>query len=153
MAILFLNSTPHKTYIIESKLKVLLLLVSEIAAILENDRHNRPRRNLAWHYSYIYLFWYNVHVCQVSCFYHKMHDFPLICWANWPFKLNTSQNCSVEFGCTNNPRNGEVVLDDTLVRLRNEQDAFRINQEKTHLFFCTACCRREQVSCDWMTMQ
>ena len=21
-------------------------------------------------------------MCQVSCFYHKMHDFPLICWAN-----------------------------------------------------------------------
>ena len=65
----------------ESKLKVLRHLVSEIAAIFQNGRHNRARRNLAWHYSYIYLFWYNVHVCQVSCFYHRMHDFPLICWA------------------------------------------------------------------------
>ena len=36
---------------IQSKLKVLRLLVSEIAAILENGRHNRPRHNLAWHYS------------------------------------------------------------------------------------------------------
>ena len=36
---------------IESKLKVLRLLVSEIAAILENGRHNRLRHNLAWHYS------------------------------------------------------------------------------------------------------
>ena len=35
-----------------------------------------------------------------------------------PFKLNTSHNCSVEFGYTDNPRNGEVVLDDSLVRLR-----------------------------------
>ena len=26
----------------------------------------------------------NVRVCQVSCFYHKMHDFPLICWATTP---------------------------------------------------------------------
>ena len=51
-----------------------------MAAILENGRHNRPRHNLAWRYSYIYLFWYDVHVCQVSCFYHKMHDFSLICW-------------------------------------------------------------------------
>ena len=22
----------------------------------------------------IYLAWYDVHLCQVSCFYHKMHD-------------------------------------------------------------------------------
>ena len=36
-----------------------------------------------------------------------------------PFKLNTSQNCSVEFGYIDNPRNGEVVLDDTIVRLRH----------------------------------
>ncbi len=36
---------------IQSKLKVLRLLVSERAAILENGRHNRPRHNLAWHYS------------------------------------------------------------------------------------------------------
>ena len=35
------------------------------------------------------------------------------------YELNTSQNCSVEFGYTDNPRNGEVVLDDTLVRLRH----------------------------------
>ena len=56
------------------------LLVSGMVAILENGRHNRPRHNLAWHYSYIYLFCYNVHVCHVSCFYHKMHDFSLICW-------------------------------------------------------------------------
>ena len=34
-----------------TKLKVLRLLVSEIAAILENGHHNRPRHNLAWHYS------------------------------------------------------------------------------------------------------
>ena len=38
-------------YNIQSKLKVLRLLVSEIAAILENGRHSRPRHNLAWHYS------------------------------------------------------------------------------------------------------
>ena len=42
----------------------------------------KPPHNLAWHYSSIYLFWYNVHVCQISCFYHKMHDFSLICWAS-----------------------------------------------------------------------
>ena len=36
-----------------------------------------------------------------------------------PFKLNTSQNCSVEFGYIDNPRNGEVVLDDTIVSLRH----------------------------------
>ena len=24
-----------------------------------------------------------VHVCQVSCFYHKMQDFALICWTTW----------------------------------------------------------------------
>ena len=36
---------------IQSKLKVLRLLVSEIAAILENGRHSCPRHNLAWHYS------------------------------------------------------------------------------------------------------
>ena len=41
---------PQNLYI-QSKLKVLRLLVSEIAAILENGRHNRPRHNLAWHYS------------------------------------------------------------------------------------------------------
>ena len=35
----------------ESKLKALRLLVSEIAAILEYGRHNRHMRNLAWHYS------------------------------------------------------------------------------------------------------
>ena len=23
-------------------------------------------------------------MCQVSCFYHKMHDFSLICWTNAP---------------------------------------------------------------------
>ena len=32
-----------------------------------------------------------------------------------PFKLNTSQNCSVEFGYIVNPRNGEVVLDYTSI--------------------------------------
>ena len=38
-----------------------------------------------------------------------------------PFKLNTSQTFSVEFGYIglDNPRNGEDVLDDTLVRLRH----------------------------------
>ena len=81
MAILFSEFYASQNLNIESKLKVLRLLVSEIAAILENGRHNRPRRNLTWHYSSIYLIWYNVHVCQVSCFYHKMHDFLLICWA------------------------------------------------------------------------
>ena len=33
-----------------------------------------------------------------------------------PFNLNTCQHCSVEFGFIDNPRNGEVVLDYTLVR-------------------------------------
>ena len=70
-----------------------------------------------------------------------------------PFKLYTSQNCSVEFGYLDNLRNGVVVLDDTLLRLWHEQDAFRPNQEKTHLFFCTARCRRVQVSRDSMTLQ
>ena len=36
-----------------------------------------------------------------------------------PFKLNTSQHYSVEFGYIDNPRNEEVVLDDTIVRLRH----------------------------------
>ena len=49
-AILFLESMPHKTYI-ESTLKALGLLVSEIEAILENDRHNRLIHNLAWPYN------------------------------------------------------------------------------------------------------
>ena len=31
-----------------------------------------------------------------------------------PFKLYTSQNCSVEFGYSDNLRSGIVVLDDTL---------------------------------------
>ena len=62
-----------------------------------------------------------------------------------PFKLHTPHNCSV--------RNGVFVLDDTVLRLRHEQDAFWTNQEKTHLFFCTACWWREQVSCDSMTLQ
>ena len=34
-----------------------------------------------------------------------------------PFKLNTSQNGSVEIGYIDNPRNGEVVLDYTLVEV------------------------------------
>ena len=55
-----------------------------------------------------------------------------------PFKLNTSQHCSVEFGYLDNLPNGVVALDDTLLRLWDEQEAFRTNQEKTHLFFCTA---------------
>ena len=36
-----------------------------------------------------------------------------------PFILNISQNCSVEFGYIDNPRNEEVVLDYTVVRLRH----------------------------------
>ena len=69
-----------------------------------------------------------------------------------PFKLYTSQNCSVEFGYLDTLRNGVVVLDDTLLRLC-EQDEFRTNQDKTHLYFCTAHCRCVQVSCDSMTLQ
>ena len=40
---------PQNLYI-ESTLKVLRLLVSDMVVILENGHHNRPRRNLAWHY-------------------------------------------------------------------------------------------------------
>ena len=69
------------------------------------------------------------------------------------FNLYTSQNCSVEFGYLDNLRNGVVVLDDTLLRLRHEQDASRTNQQKTHLIVCTACCRRVQVSCNSVTVQ
>ena len=69
------------------------------------------------------------------------------------FKLYTSQNCSVEFGYLDNLRNGGVVLDYTLLTLRHEHDAFRTNQEKPHLFFCTAYCRRAQVACDSLTLQ
>ena len=35
------------------------------------------------------------------------------------FKIYTSQNCSVEFGYLDNFRNGVVVLDDPLLRLRH----------------------------------
>ena len=51
MEILFSEIYASQNLYIESKLKVLRLLVSEIAAILENCHHNRARRNLAWHYS------------------------------------------------------------------------------------------------------
>ena len=29
------------------------------------------------------VFVYIVHVCQVSCFYHNMQNFALICWTTW----------------------------------------------------------------------
>ena len=45
-----------------------------IAAIFLNGCHSPHRGNLAWHYSQIYFFWCHVHVCQMWCFYHKMHD-------------------------------------------------------------------------------
>ena len=59
----------------------------------------------------------------------------------------------VTYGPIDNLRNGMVVLEYTLLRLRHEQDAFRTNQEKSHLFFCTACCWRVQVSCHSVTLQ
>ena len=44
---------------------------------------------------------------------------------HYPFKLyNTSQNCSVEIGYLDNLRNGVVVLDDTLLRLRQIKRKF-----------------------------
>ena len=55
----------------------LRLLVSEIwwhSGHFFNGRQNPHGGNLAWHYSKIYLVWYGVHLCQVACFYHKMHD-------------------------------------------------------------------------------
>ena len=69
------------------------------------------------------------------------------------FKLYTAQIRCVEFGYLDNRRNVMVVLEDTVLRLRHEWDTFRTNQEKTHLFFCTACCQRLQVSCDNVTLQ
>ena len=68
--------SPENLYI-ESTMMVLLLLFSEIwwyTGHFLNGRQSPHGGNLAWHYSYIYLVWYGVHLCQVSCFYHKMHD-------------------------------------------------------------------------------
>ena len=47
-----------------------------LAAIFQDGGQGSVLR--AWHYIYIFIFWYEAHVHQVSCLYHKSASF-------WPF--------------------------------------------------------------------
>ena len=53
-----------------------------LAAILENGCHGRHGTNSECLRSLKWPLWCLVWVCQVSCFYHKVHDFSVICWTN-----------------------------------------------------------------------
>ena len=49
------------------------------AAILKNGRQHLHGRNLRWSYINNKLKWWNLRVCQMSCFYHKTHNSVLFC--------------------------------------------------------------------------
>ena len=61
-----------------------------LAAILENGYHGRHGTNPECLRSLKLPLWYIVWVCQVSCFYHKGHDFSVFCWTMMNVMLKAS---------------------------------------------------------------
>ena len=55
-----------------------------LAAVLENGCHGRHGTNPECLQSLKWPLWCIVWVCQVSCFYHKVHDFSVIRWTTCP---------------------------------------------------------------------
>ena len=51
-----------------------------LAAIFKNGRHGRHGTNPKCLQYSKWLLWCLVGMCQVSCFYHKVHIFSVICW-------------------------------------------------------------------------
>ena len=54
------------------------------AAILEKQDGGHSKAFSAWHWPLIFLFYYQLAMYQVSCFYHKVHDSSQNCYISAP---------------------------------------------------------------------
>ena len=95
-------------------------------AILENGCHGWHLTNPECLQSLKWPLWCLVWVCQVSCFYHKVHDFSVICW--------TTTSCRCVFPLANIHLPGATLNACSYERLLAEANANRNTVFMVHHF-------------------